>query len=159
MIWNIGEAPVEGYTNFLWIIICALLLLLTLIGKFFDEYKKGPDESLATGAIGAISYYSNMKIYGLHGLVDTYIAHKKMKNKTIGRGFPGHEKEDIFYTLSKKPTYFMLNRELTRGPGEFPEFESDLNKNIQDNYEIVSVWLVDEKNHEEGYFNFLQLKN
>lgn len=131
---------------------------LTLIGKFFNQYKNSPNESIATGAIGAISYYSNMKIYGLHGLVDTHIAHKKMKNKTIGRGLPGHEKEDILYTLSKKPTYFIFSRELTPEPGGLPEFKGDVDKIMRDSYEIKSVQLTDAKNNEEGYFNFLQLR-
>jgi len=132
---------------------------LTLIGKFFNQYKNNSDESIATRAIGAISYYSDKKIYGLHGLVDTHIAHKKMKNKTIGRGFPGHEKEDLLHTLSKKPTYFIFNRELTPEPGRLPEYKGEVERILRDNYEIRSVRLVDLKNHEEGYFNFLQLRN
>jgi len=27
LLWNIGESPVEGYTNFLWIIICSFAIL------------------------------------------------------------------------------------------------------------------------------------
>ncbi len=26
IVWNVGEAPVEGYTNFLWMVMCALML-------------------------------------------------------------------------------------------------------------------------------------
>jgi hypothetical protein len=30
LVWNIGQAPVEGYTNFLWVLIIASLFLLKL---------------------------------------------------------------------------------------------------------------------------------
>ncbi len=28
LVWNIGQSPVEGYTNFLWVLIIAILSLL-----------------------------------------------------------------------------------------------------------------------------------
>jgi hypothetical protein len=62
---------------------------LTLIGKFFNEYKNNNEESLATGAIGAISYYSGLNIYDIYGLVDPVIA--TMQFDDLGKGFPGHE--------------------------------------------------------------------
>ena len=48
---------------------------LSVIGQFFDSYRREPAESLATTAIGAIGYYADMRIDDIHGLVDTYIAH------------------------------------------------------------------------------------
>ena len=127
---------------------------LTLIGKFFKNYKSSNDESIATDAIGAISYYSGLKIYSIHGLVDPKIA--RMESKDLGKGFPGHEKSDIPYTLSKKPMYFMFSRELTTEPATYPVYSEEVNKILQDDYKLVYKWLADEKNNESGYFTFLQ---
>lgn len=129
---------------------------LSLIGKFFGNFKKGTDESLATDAIGAVSYYSDLKIYSIHGLIDPKIA--RMESKKMGKGFPGHEKFDLSYTLSKKPTYFMFSRELTIKPGAYPKYSDDVNKILQDDYKLVYKWLDDKKNSESGYFTFLQRK-
>jgi len=129
---------------------------LTLIGKFFNEYKKSNEESLATGAIGAISYYSDLKIYDIYGLVDPVIA--TMQFVDLGKGFPGHEKIDLLYTLSRQPTYFVFRREFTDEPVGYPSYSSEVNKVLKDDYTLVSKWLKDEKNNEEGYFTFLERK-
>jgi len=129
---------------------------LSLIGKFFSNYKKSANESLATDAIGAVSYYSNLKIYSIHGLIDPKIA--RMESKNLGKGFPGHEKFDLSHTLSKKPTYFMFSRELTIEPAAYPKYSEEVNKILQDDYIMVYKWLDDKKNNESGYFTFLQRK-
>jgi len=127
---------------------------LTLIGHFFNKYKNSEEESLAADAIGAISFYSNMKIYGLHGLDDPYIARKETKN--IGKGFPGHEKFALIYILSKQPNYFMFSREITEEPLSYPIYSEEVNKVLQSEYNVVSKWFDDEKNNESGYFTFLE---
>ena len=129
---------------------------LSLIGNFFSYYKSSTDESLATDAIGAVSYYSGLKIYSIHGLVDPKIA--RMDFDDLGKGFPGHEKSDLLYTLSKRPAYFMFNRELTTEPGIFPIYSEEVDKLLHDEYKLVYKWLADEKNNESGYFTFLQRK-
>jgi len=129
---------------------------LTLIGKFFNEYKKSNDESIATDAIGAISFYSGLKVYDFHGLVDPVIA--RMQFDDLGKGFPGHEKIDLLYTLSKQPTFFIFNRKFTNETADYPSYSPEVNKALQEEYVLVSKWLKDEKNNEEGYFNFLELK-
>ena len=131
---------------------------LTLIGKFFDEYKCDADESLATGAIGAIGYYANMRVLDLNGIVDAHIAHQKPKRPSLSERLPGHEKEDLAYTFSKKPTYFVFNRNLSRRPLEYPSFGDSLDELIRDNYRLASVWLIDETNGEAGYLTFLERK-
>ncbi|MGD8306143.1 MAG: hypothetical protein PVF17_05785 [Ignavibacteria bacterium] len=130
---------------------------LSLIGKFFNEYKNGESESLVTDAIGVISYYSNMKIYGLHGLDDPVIA--KMKINNIGSGFPGHEKSDLYRILLKEPTFFMFTRELTKDKMNFPDYSTEINSILRKDYNLKSVWLEDKKNNESGYFSFLQRNN
>ncbi len=129
---------------------------LSMIGKFFNEYKNSTDESLATAAIGVISYYADMKIYDFYGLVDSQIAHKQING--IGFGFPGHEKKDIVYLLSKRPTYFMFTRELSKEPLNYPSYNEIADKMIRENYKLTSIWMVDRENNEEGYFSFLELK-
>ncbi len=131
---------------------------LTLIGKFLDEYKRSPDESLATGAIGAIGYYANMRVLDLNGIVDPYIAHQKPKRPSLSERLPGHEKEDLAYTFSKQPTYFMFDRNLSPRPLDCPSFGGSLDELVRDNYRLTSVWLVDEANGEAGYFTFLERK-
>jgi hypothetical protein len=129
---------------------------LSLIGKFFNEYKHNGNESLATDAIGAVSYYSDLMVYSIHGLVDPRIA--TMESENLGKGFPGHEKSDISYTLSKNPTYFIFSRELTNKPSTYPMYSNKVNILLLDKYNLVYKWLVDEKNNESGYFTFLQRK-
>jgi hypothetical protein len=127
---------------------------LSLLGKFFDKYKNNTDESVASTAIGAISYYADMKIIDFFGLVDPYIAHKTAKQ--AGGGMPGHEKLDLDYLFSKKPTYIMYRREFTSRPRNMNEFWQ--HPIILGEYKVTAVWLNDKKNHEEGYFSFLELK-
>jgi arabinofuranosyltransferase len=137
---------------------------LAVIGKFFDHYKADERESVATNAIGAVGYYSNMRVYDFNGLVDTHIAHQRQQ--TLGKGLPGHEKHDLLYTVAEKePTYFIFNRELRDKPGQFPGdyripngLSPDVVILLQRNYDMISKWLEDEENGESGYFCFLQRK-
>lgn len=130
---------------------------LSLIGAFFNDYKINKQQSLATDAIGAISFYSNLKIYCLHGLDDPLIA--KMKVDDMGSGFPGHEKSNLKHILLKKPTYFMFSRELTNKPADYPSYSGEVNKILKEDYILVFRWLKDKKNNESGYFTFLQRRN
>lgn len=131
---------------------------LSLIGRFFKDYKRSEAESLATGAIGAISYYSDLHIYGFHGIVDPHIAHQKPRD--LGKGFPGHEKHDYAYILENKPTYFMFTRNLEEKPCDFPsEDPPDITALLRRDYEVVARWLEDKDNGESGYFCFLQRKS
>lgn len=155
---------------------------LTEIGKFFDRYKRNARESLATDAIGAISYYADMQILDRSGLADKHIARKKMAGKMLGQGLPGHEKEDFDYIFKKLPTYFMFSRKLLDKPigipipaGEEVDLAAVISRNykhidhfiafisnnhafIHNNYTLSSVWMEDEVNGEKGYFTFLELK-
>jgi len=128
---------------------------LSLLGRFFDKYKNNGDESVASTAIGAISYYADMKIVDFFGLVDPYIAHKTAKQ--AGGGMPGHEKLDLDYLFSKKPTYIMYRREFTKRPRSMNEFWR--HPIILNEYKVTAIWLNDKKNNDEGYFSFLELKD
>ncbi len=132
---------------------------LTLLGKFFGRYARSPQDSVLTNAIGAISYYSGIRVYGEHGLVDTHIAHLDIPG--LGRGLPGHEKGDYAYSLLKRPTFIMVNRDLTLRP--IPRFALLRGRpawllSYFDGYVAVSVFMRDRRNNAHGYFNFLVLK-
>jgi hypothetical protein len=127
-----------------------------VIADFFREYKQGSQESIALGPIGVISFYSDMTIYSIFGIVDPYIAHKQMTG--IGQVLAGHEKHDIPYVLSKRPTYFLFSLNLQPDPESFPDYSGDVGKILQTDYQLKSVWLEDPVNHEAGYFTFLELK-
>jgi len=129
---------------------------LTAIGKFFRQYRKDYSETLATDAIGAIGYYSDMKILGMHGLVDTHIAHLKTGRSKLGTGLPGHEKGDMAYIFSREPAYIMFGRALSREPFPWPTFGPELDPLVRAAYELRSEWLTDVVNGEEGYFTFLE---
>ena len=90
----------------------------------------------------------------MHGLVDPVIA--RMQFEDLGKGFPGHEKEDLLYTLSKQPTYFINNRKSANEPADYPSYSPEVNKVLRSEYRVVSKWLEDEKNNESGYFTFLE---
>ncbi len=129
---------------------------LTLIGKFFNRYKKSKNESLTTRAIGAISYYSEMKVYDQNGLVDPEIAHQK--GIDLGKGFPGHEKANLYHVLSKKPTYVVFDRRIYKKPRRVPNYGSEINTLIREYYKLSYYWLEDRVNDEKGYLTFLELK-
>lgn len=130
---------------------------LTLIGRYFATLPRGGDAgavSLATDAIGAVSYYSGMRVYGVHGLVDPAIAHAPAP-RGAGLGLPGHEKGDLSYTLSRRPTYVMVSRLFTRAPAGYPDgLPGDVLSELRRDYKPVSILLDDKENGERGYFTY-----
>lgn len=86
----------------------------TIAGRWFKEHTLH-EESIAAVPIGAIGYYSGLKIFDMMGLTDRHIAHRKMRN--IGTGMAGHEKHDGQYILSCKPTFILAgNIDITSKP-------------------------------------------
>ena len=72
-------------------------------GKWLRQHAS-PDDTVASIAIGAISYYSELTTIDRLGITDIHVAHTTMPH--MGKGFPGHEKHYFSYILSRKPTYF-----------------------------------------------------
>jgi len=84
------------------------------VGRWFNKHAH-PQESIAVVPVGAISYYSGLKIYDMLGLTDRHIAMKRVDR--LGSGWAGHEKTDAAYILLQKPTYLLLgNVDVTPGP-------------------------------------------
>jgi hypothetical protein len=132
---------------------------LSLIGRFFAEHAKRPEESLVTDAIGAISYYSGIRVYGAHGLVDAQLAHQERGDQRVGGGFAGHERSDLVYLFSKSPTFLMMHRGLRPRRPAGTSINVDLDPRLVEPYKLVSVWLEDFQNGEAGYFSFLERRD
>jgi hypothetical protein len=150
----------------------------SLIGQFFENYRKSDADSLATRSIGAIGYYAaHLAIHDLSGLTDRHIA--RIPVLATNQGWAGHEKWDLDYSFHRLPTYFMLDenlapkdippeaRETARGLADaivssYPtaeRFADWIRANpefIERNYRLVTVWMDDKTNGEQGYFAFLE---
>lgn len=152
----------------------------TVIGRFFEGYRKSDSESLATRAIGAIGYHArHLAIHDLSGLTDRHIAHVPVK--ATNRGWAGHEKWDLDYSFRRLPTYLMFDENFA--PQDLPasasstapqmadaivtafpyaqRFADWIRKNpdfIEQHYRLTTVWLEDVKNGQRGYFAFLERK-
>ena len=106
-----GETqPTTQWQRF--VVECRLAGHWTTLGRWFGQHAQ-PDESLSTIAIGAIGYYSELRIVDPLGLVDPTIAHRKQR---LGEGHTGHEKYDVQEVLAQRPGYILLVNLLTRAP-------------------------------------------
>lgn len=138
----------------------------TLVGKWFKE-NASQDQSLATVPVGAVSYYSELKVYDIVGMTDKHIAHLTMPS--MGKGWAGHEKHDGQYILSRKPTYLLLgNIDVTDKPRNTEDipFVPYYNKNIwereRDFYDTDLIFKMyiprSVKIAPQQYLNFYELK-
>jgi hypothetical protein len=104
---------------------------LAVLGHWLRE--QVPSEaSLAVHHAGAMPFYSRLATIDMYGLTDTHIAHLTMQD--MGKGYAGHEKHDVEYVLSRKPTYIApiptlgepLNLEEWRGRFDQSEWFPDM---------------------------------
>jgi hypothetical protein len=65
-----------------------------------------PGDLIATGASGRIPYVADRPSIDCLGLTDRHIAHLDIE---LGKGYPGHEKGDGFYVLSRKPKMIVVD--------------------------------------------------
>ena len=86
ILWGRKRSTVRGITR----------------GKWLRQHAS-PNDTLAALAIVAISYYSELKSIDRLGITDAHIAHVKMR--LTGDRMPGHDKRDLNYIVSRKPTY------------------------------------------------------
>lgn len=81
------------------------LVRYIVAGKWLAEHA-APEEVIASGAAGAIAYYSNLHCIDMLGLTDPNIARL---GKADTRGFtPGHTKAAPAYVLSQRPDYVFV---------------------------------------------------
>jgi hypothetical protein len=151
----------EGYRTEQW-----YLNRYITIGKLFGQIKRSAAESIVIPAIGAVGYYCGMNVIDYYGLTEPHIA--RMAKKTFGENFPGHEKTDIDFILSKKPNYLMGYKRFssTRVGWDHSMFESQYIKGdvkrralIERNYRVRNVRVHDPLNRESGYIAFLERKS
>jgi len=130
-----------------------------LIGRFFARYGQ-PQESIATGAVGAVGFESGLRIYDVHGIVDPHIAHHGVARQAIGTGLPGHEKTDYPYIFDKQPTFYMFSRKLRKEPlAGIPRLVPEVDERVAREYKVGSVFLEDRVNGQSGYFSFLERRD
>ncbi len=73
-----------------------------VIGRWIGEHAK-EGETMAVATAGVIPYYGRIPTVDMLGITDRTIGHRKMPD--MGKGIAGHEKNDMEYVLSRKPTY------------------------------------------------------
>ena len=83
-----------------------------------------PKDSVVTGAVGALGYYSSLHIYDKYGLVDRLVAMRELDASDALRMPPGHDKRvDEGFFLHLEPT--IIKYEIVDGPPpdrENPEY-------------------------------------
>jgi len=132
------------------------------IGLFFSKHHRA-GEALATGAIGAVSYYSDMRVHGFHGLVDPKIAHSKAPAH-MGKGVAGHERSNWNYLLALRPDYLVLGMPTfalypaTEWPS-LGEMTKEAAQRVRQDYEVVSEWAGAGSDGPQGFFRFLRRKD
>ncbi len=83
------------------------------VGRWLHSVAPDDDASVATVAIGAVGYFSGLRVIDPHGLVNPAIAHR---DQPLGRGYSGHEKFDVDQVLAQRPTFILLIHYLTPQP-------------------------------------------
>ncbi len=73
------------------------------LAHWLREHARAGD-TLLTNEVGLFAYYSGLYVADIHGLTDETIAHG-VQPSSMGRGKAGHEKFDLDYSFSKKPTW------------------------------------------------------
>jgi hypothetical protein len=129
---------------------------LTRIAEMFRARAASPAASVATDAIGAIGWFSGLRVYGAHGLVDPEIAHQSAAAHGVGGDYAGHDRRDLWRLFEKQPTWFMFTRELRTTRPEWIEVPDRYAAEVASSYRLESVWLEDPGNAEAGWFSFLE---
>ncbi len=74
------------------------------IGRWLAGHARS-GETAAVPVAGAIAYYGGITTIDMLGITDRHIARRAMP--AFGSGIAGHEKHDMDYVLSRRPTYFI----------------------------------------------------
>jgi hypothetical protein len=83
-----------------------------ITGQWMREHLP-EDTTIAVIRAGAVPYYSQLPTIDMLGLNDTHIAHADVE---LGNGYPGHEKHDTEYVLSREPDIVLLRAGATAPP-------------------------------------------
>jgi hypothetical protein len=136
---------------------------LSQIGRFFHDYQHTPDETVATRGVGAMAYYSGLRVIDVLGIVDPHIARVQYQEGLIVHELPGHSKRDWPYVLARKPTFLVLRNRLLPEPNVLEKLTGDMRQpekeQVAREYRVVSQWMDDPVTGESGYFSFLERKD
>jgi hypothetical protein len=115
-------------------------------------------DSVLTYDIGVTGYRLRMRVFDALGITDPVIAHETVKPDAAGFGMAGHEKQDLEYSFSRAPTFFVYTVRLRPEPADWPRLPPRLDAQVRGLYERRSTWLDDQVNGERGYFTYLVRK-
>ncbi|MBW2269898.1 MAG: hypothetical protein JRH16_15100 [Deltaproteobacteria bacterium] len=132
---------------------------LTRIAEGFARRAESASASVATDAIGAMGWFSGLRVYGAHGLVDPQIAHQSAAVHAVGGDYAGHDRRDLWRLFERQPTYFMFTRELRETKPEAIEVPDSYADAVASSYRLQSIWLEDPANAESGWFSFLERRD
>jgi len=124
-----------------WAGLCAFHNIASLVAfTVKDLADRGePIRLVATGAIGAIGYYSRLPILDFYGLIDPQIARYRQPLPRYAVRIPGHQRSNADYVLSRKPDYIMVTR--SGPPMRFPAaIEIRAHPAFERDYEQVASW-------------------
>lgn len=119
----------------------AFIIMGRTLNKIADK-----DDYIAAIPIGAISYYSKIKVLDMMGIVDPVIAHKEFSSEYLREWEPGHNKGDGKYILSRKPEFIQLIDYFTRKPQQVPGDASLRFKSV------AEIWNSEEFQHNYEFF-------
>jgi hypothetical protein len=98
-----------------------------------------PIRLLATGAIGAIGYYSRLPILDFFGIIDPQIARHRQPLPKYAARIPGHQRSHADYVISRKPDYMMVAQ--SGAPLRFAaSIEIRAHPAFKRDYELVAPW-------------------
>ena len=82
----------------------------TRVGKFFAA--RAPNATLATVPVGAISYFSRLRVFDLVGLGSREIAHagRSVPPALLVKRWIGHERHDTEWVLAQRPDYVITTK-------------------------------------------------
>ena len=92
------------------------------VGRWLDGYRRDAGEEIAVKVIGAIGWYADIRVLDMLGLTDRHIARMKTTAKPLGLGYPGHERSDLAYVASRRPTYVLLEIDDTQHAVSHPDW-------------------------------------
>jgi arabinofuranosyltransferase len=102
-----------------------------------------PGSTIALGPAGYIPYVTGFRTWDFYGIIEPHIAHQDVD---FAFGYPGHEKHDGAYIVSRRPDYILIGNvditprpRTTLIPPHVREVDIVRNKQFQAEYEQISL--------------------
>lgn len=104
LLLAVGHQVVESHTH-RWFRTDGVTLPGQQVGAWLRDHAPR-DALLATNTAGSVAFVSALPTIDMLGLNDVHIAHRHIPS--LGSGFPGHEKGDGAYVLSRQPDFIQF---------------------------------------------------